>query len=315
MAANIETMFSASRITPWHGLGTVIDEAPTSKEALKLAGLDWEVQPFPLYTGMDKNKLKLEAIPNMMANIRTSDGKIMGHVTGKYKLVQNTEAFDFTDALLGEGVKYETAGSLQSGKVWMLAKLPETEIVNEKHEQYLVFSNSFDGKGSIRVVMTDVRVVCQNTLSLALKGAKRSWSLVHMGNMDQKLEEARRTLDLSIKYNEMFKQEALHLVESKVSEQDFENFIGKFIPFNDEMSKLQIERAKEKQERFKEIYFNAPDLSLIRGTKWGVLQAASDFVTHTPSYRSTDTYQENLFDSFMTGNVLLDSAYDLLKAA
>lgn len=122
MSANVETMFYV-RETPWHGLGTKVLEAPDSKEALIAAGLDWNVIQEPIYT--EEN----EPISGYKANIRDSDRRVLGVVTERYKVVQNREAFAFTDELLGQGVRYETAGSLQDGKkVWLLAHMPH-EVV------------------------------------------------------------------------------------------------------------------------------------------------------------------------------------------
>ena len=165
MAANVETMFSV-REKPWHGLGVVVEEAPSSEEALRLAGLDWRVVQKSLYTNS-------------------------GLVDG-YKVVQNTEAFAFTDNLLGEGVKYETAGSLQGGrKVWILARLPREYIMSgERITPYLVFSNTHDGLGAVKVAITPVRVVCNNTLNLALSTANRCFSMVHTGDIKGKIDEA-----------------------------------------------------------------------------------------------------------------------------
>lgn len=103
MAANVETMFSV-REKPWHGLGTIVAEAPNSEEALYLAGLDWNVIQKDIVT-VDGNR-----IDGFKANIRDCDEQVLGIVTERYKVVQNSEAFAFTDALLGEGVRYETAG-------------------------------------------------------------------------------------------------------------------------------------------------------------------------------------------------------------
>ena len=118
MSANVENMFYV-RKAPWHGLGTRVNEAPASKEALRIAGLDWRVLQEPIFTGTD------ERVEGYKANIRDSDRKVLGVVTDRYKVIQNEEAFAFTDELLGEGVRYETAGSLQGGrKVWLLAHMP-----------------------------------------------------------------------------------------------------------------------------------------------------------------------------------------------
>ena len=133
MAANVETMFY-TREEPWHGLGTMVAEAPESREALRLAELDWRVLQEPVYT--ENNEL----IAGYRVNVRDRDRKVLGVVTDRYKVVQNEEAFAFTDTLLGEGVRYETAGSLQEGKrVWLLARMPQEFIIlGERITPYLL---------------------------------------------------------------------------------------------------------------------------------------------------------------------------------
>ena len=125
MAANVESMFYVGRTAPWHGLGVSVEEAPTSEKALQLAGLDWQVEQRDIYTSAGRR------VEQFKANVRDTDQKVLGVVSDKYQVVQNEEAFAFTDALLGEGVQYETAGSLANGKmIWLLAKLPEKYIIN-----------------------------------------------------------------------------------------------------------------------------------------------------------------------------------------
>jgi len=157
MSANVESMFYV-RQAPWHGLGINVEEALNSEDALETAGLNWRVNQTAIFTPDG------QMIENYKANVRGSDNQILGVVTDRYQIVQNEEAFAFTDALLGEGVRYETAGSLANGRrVWMLAKLPERYIISgERVEPYIVFSNSHDGSAAIRVAVTPVRVVCQN---------------------------------------------------------------------------------------------------------------------------------------------------------
>ena len=127
MAANVESMFSV-REKPWHGLGTIVMEAPASADALRLAGLDWNVVQEPVYTGHN------ELVEGYKANIRSTDRRVLGVVSDRYKVVQNVEAFSFTDELLGAGVRYETAGSLQ-------AELERTGVAMEAvQERYKITS-------------------------------------------------------------------------------------------------------------------------------------------------------------------------------
>ena len=152
MSANVESMFYAGREKPWHGLGTQVDEAPTSADALRLAGLDWKVERKPIQVCGGRK------VDNFFANVRSSDGAVLGVVSDRYQVVQNAEAFAFTDALIEGEVRYETAGSLMGGrKIWLLAKLPDREIVGDKTEPYLCFSNTHDGSGAIRVCLAIFR--------------------------------------------------------------------------------------------------------------------------------------------------------------
>ena len=144
MSANFESGFFV-REPAWHGMGTVIKDAPDSKEAIKVAGLDWKVLQAPVCAIPDDSCVGFD-VPNLFCNYRDSDNKVLGVVSGRYEIVQNEDAFAFTDALLESGdVKYETAGSLQEGKLtWMLARIPSCDILGDKIDKYLLFSNSFD---------------------------------------------------------------------------------------------------------------------------------------------------------------------------
>lgn len=123
MPAEVEAMFSA-RVKPWHGIGTVVEECPSSGEALSLAGLDWKVEQKDVFTGSGT------LIPGYKANVRDTDQRVLGVVSDRYQVVQNKEAFAFTDELLGGGVQYETAGALQGGRrTFILARLPQRFII------------------------------------------------------------------------------------------------------------------------------------------------------------------------------------------
>ena len=195
MSANVETMFYV-REKPWHGLGVEVKEAPTSADALVYAGLDWEVMQENVYTegGI--------LVPGYKVNLRSTDAAALGIVSDRYKVVQNEDAFQFTDDLLGKGVTYETAGALQGGrKVWMLARMPHRYIIaGDEIAPYMVVMNSHDGSSGIKVAMTPIRVVCQNTLNLALSNAKRIWTTKHTENVMSRVHEARETLLLAEKY-------------------------------------------------------------------------------------------------------------------
>ncbi len=310
MAANVETMFYV-RETPWHGLGTRVLEAPSSQEALRLSGLDWNVIQEPIYTKEN------ERIPSYKANVRDSDRKTLGVVTDRYKVIQNTEAFAFTDALLGEGVRYETAGSLQDGKrIWLLAHMPHEYIIGGEHiSPYLVFTNTHDGSGAVRVAVTPVRVVCSNTLNLALAQAKRSWSMIHTGNVQGKLEEAKETLLMAREYMDELGKEFENLRKKELSDKKVLDFIEILIPKDENFTPQQKKNVQRLRDDMKLRYFEAPDLKDVGRNAYRFINAVSDFATHAEPLRKTQNYKENLFGRTIEGNPLIDRAYQMVCAA
>lgn len=330
MAANVEQMMYVGE-TPWHGLGIEVKEAPTSDDAIKLAGLDWDVIPKPIYDGLGRE------IPGYKVNMRSSDNTALGVVTDRYRVVQNSEAFAFTDELLGHGVRYETAGSLSSGKrVWLLARMENTTIAEENIDPYLVFTNSHDGTGAIRVAITPVRVVCQNTLNLALGNASRHWSCVHKGDIQSKLDEARFTLSSAENYMKALEEEFGELKLKTVTEKQVRDMTDKLveIEFNNLFKKIiknkntNVIDFKERlrQQKFEEklnakrndiisIYHDKPDLRGTEHTAFRFINAVSDYATHTNDHKQTKNYQENLFMKTIDGNGLIDTAYKLVLAA
>lgn len=310
MAANVESMFYV-RETPWHGLGTRVQETPSSSDALIKAGLDWNVVQEPIYTETE------ELIEGYKANVRDSDRKVLGVVTDRYKVIQNQEAFAFTDELLGEGVRYETAGSLQGGKkVWLLAHMPHEYIISgERISPYLLFSNTHDGSGAIKVALTPIRVVCQNTLNLALSQASRSWSMIHTGNIQNKLQEAKDTLFMAEKYMDNLGKEFETLRMQSMTDKQVMEFIETLLPIEDNATSQQKRNMKRLQEDMKMRYFDAPDLQDVGRNAYRFINAVSDFATHAEPLRKTANYKENLFSRTVEGHPLIDKAYQMVKAA
>ena len=301
MSANVETMFY-TREKPWHGLGRRVEEAPTSADALRLAGLDWTVERRNIYDERGN------VIPGYGANTRTSDGQLLGIVGKQYSIVQNEDAFAFTDALIGEGIRYETAGSLRNGKqVWLLGKMPERYILGDKVEPYICFTNTHDGSGAVRVCMTPVRVVCNNTLNMALRGAKRAWSTPHKGNVQERLEEARKTLELAEQYVDKLGEEAERLANDTLTDGEAMTIITAMFPVTNKMTERQARTAYDARDGIVACMM-APDLVKFAGTKWGFVNAVADYVGHATPVRKTATYEENRWQKIMGGHPLLDKA-------
>ena len=316
MSHEIETMFSANRVVPWHYELTkdrtkLIQEAPTSADALHLAGLDWTVDQTPVYTNAGIE------IPGYKANRRSSDGSILGIVSDRYHIVQNTEAFEFTDTIVGETedgvVKYETAGSLNGGKkIWLLAKMPTQKILDDDVEPYMVFTNSHDGTGAIRIAMTPQRVVCQNTLNIALNTAKRQWSTKHMGDMKSKLEEAKLCLALADKYMANLEIEADRLANATLYKEQIDEILDELFPIEDDATERKKKNVQAMKDDFYVAYF-MPDILKFGESAYRAVNAMSDVVTHATPKRNTKSYAENRWGRIMDGDAIFDQFVNLVN--
>ena len=307
MAHMVESIFVV-RKPAWHGLGTILPDAPTSKDAIVAAGLDWTVEKHKLFTDGHE-------IPNFFANVRSSDQSVLGVVSDRYEIIQNEEAFNFTDSLVDEGLTYESAGSLRDGKtIYLLGRLPKTTILGEDVEPYLCFTNTFDGSGAVQCCCTPTRVVCANTLNFALNTAKRKWSTRHVGDIQSKLHQAQITLGLANEYTSALSEEAERLVDTKVSDTEIEQMLDTLYPIKEDDS----QQRKNNVQRLKDNFFyclSQDDIKQFRGTMYAVMMAATDYADHSEPIRKTANFEGNRWFSVMQGHPFVDAMYKQIAAA
>lgn len=197
-----------------------------------------------------------------------------------------------------------------------MARMPREYIITgEQITPYLVFSNSHDGSGAIRVALTPIRVVCQNTLNLALENAKRSWSMIHTGDIKGKLKEAEQTLGLAEKYMTALGKEVEQLQKVKLTDRKVLEWIEQLLPVEADASRQQKKNVWRIREDMRRRYFDAPDLQHVGKNGYRFINAVSDYATHSKPLRETANYKENLFARTADGHPLIDKAYQLVKAA
>lgn len=187
---------------PWHKLGTQLEGPATAREAIEAASLDWNVVKEPLlYQPSGKRavqiKGKFAVVPGN--GWRKKLRPVLGIVGSQYEPLQNRDAFAFFDPIVGQDeAVYHTAGALGNGeRVWILAKLPDsiTVVGDDVTHKYLLLSNSHDGGSAVQIKFTPIRVVCQNTLSMAL-GRGRALRVSHTKDMYERLRQAERLLGI-----------------------------------------------------------------------------------------------------------------------
>lgn len=305
MPAAVETMFSY-RDVPWHGEGVVLKKRPRNiDEAIVAAKIDWEVQQAPVQVRVAG---KMYKDPNVVANVRVNkDGSVdfLGVVTKKYKPVQNRAAFEFLANLYGTDMMFETAGSLLGGRrVWVLMRLPEyVEVAGDAYLPYAFVSNSHDGKSSVLSACTPIKIVCRNTEQAAIRGAQRVYTLRHMGDMTQKIAEARKVLGITINYYEQFKAFGDKLGTVNLSDRRAKSTIEKILPINEEKGERAAHNTEEARRMVMQIFKegNAPGMDVsptsnngtpdtrgnAAGSAWGLYNAVTEYADWGRSVRKS----------------------------
>ena len=290
----------------WHGLGVRLDNPINSEDALRIAHLDWSVEQVPIYAGTKQ-------VEGYLGNVRSDTKECLGIITSKYKILQNIDAFSFVDDIMNQDsieCKYESAGSLYNGqRVWMLAKMPSSFILGDEVDQYLYISNSHNGKSSVHVGCTSIRIVCANTLNLAMNSAKRTWSARHMGSIEGRKQEAMETLGFAQKYIDAMKIKAEEMAAIKF---DINTFVDQLFPFNEEASNRIKNNQKEVRDYIISVHNNKNDLGNFRSTAWGCYNAFADWMSNSEPQRKSSTFETNRFVSMLDGSDLNIRAQEIL---
>lgn len=180
----------------------------------------------------------------------------------------------------------------------------------------MVFSNTHDGSGAVKVAITPIRVVCNNTLNLALNTASRSFSMVHTGDIKGKVNEDRQTLLMADTYMTCLGVEIEKLRKQKLTDQQVKEYIETLLPIEKNASLLSVKNTRKLREDMRARYYDAPDSKGLGGNNaYRFINAVSDFATHAAPIRRTRNYQENLFLRTYEGNPMIDKAYQMVQAA
>ena len=324
------TTFVSKRELSWHKLGKVV-EAMTSEEAIELGGLNFEVGLEPIYIagqrlnnsdvkGFDnviKQKLSLGAnveyyerqtIKGSFATVRKDNHFPLGVVGGRYTPIQNREAFDFFDNAIGEGhAQYETAGALGNGEtIFITAKLPNYIKVNgDNIDSYLLFTTSHDGSGAVQVLFTPIRVVCANTLSIAIGEAKNKITIRHTKSAKEKMNNLEKVLGMSSTLKDEMNLNFAILQNITISDNMIEDLmidcLGLKVLEDKGVLSTKSDNILEEALKYYKFGFGQKD---IYGTAWGVLNGVTGYLQNVKSYRS----DESMFNSMFLKNGATDAA-------
>lgn len=303
----------------WHNLGQIVQDYPTSEEAVKFAGLDYEIEKSPLFTkgaGIIENSNGIEMIdselevPNYFANIRTDNNTVLGVVGKDYQIVQNREAFSFFDAIVGggDGILYETAGALGNGeRIFITAKLPDYIRVgngDDITEKYIFLTTSHDGSGSITAAFTPVRIVCQNTLNASLKNMSNMVRIRHTAGAKQRLEDAHKVMGLANKLSNELESTFNHWANIKVGDDEMKKLIQLALcPNKETLNHLQKGNFDDLSTVFKNTVDDAFAYAMIsesqqmettKGTLFGAYNAVTGYFQNVRNYKDNEAKLQSI---------------------
>ncbi|MNQ27612.1 hypothetical protein D3C85_408720 [compost metagenome] len=299
------SFFSVSE-KPWHNLGQIVSEYPTSTEAIVHAGLDYEVIKTPLYTQSAASEKLL--VSDYFSTLRTDTHEVLGVVGKDYQIVQNKEAFTFFDSIVGgNGILYETAGALGKGeRIFITAKLPNYIRVGKDDliEKYLFLTTSHDGSGSITAAFTPIRIVCANTLNAALRTQTNTVRIRHTANAKGRLEHAHKVMGISDSLSLQLEAIFNHWAKVSITDIEVKKLISLALAPNKEIvQQLKMDTQEEFSSCFNNMVENAFEYAMSDptqlmpttiGTVFGAYNAVTGYFQNVRTYKDPEAKLKSL---------------------
>jgi phage/plasmid-like protein (TIGR03299 family) len=302
----------------WHGLGKIVEDYPTSAEAIQHAGLDYTVEKRALFTYDTENQngdpdsdiiIPEVKVPNYFATVRTDTDTVLGVVGKDYQVVQNRDAFSFFDSIVGgDGIQYETAGALGNGeRIFITAKLPNYIEVGNKDliEQYLFLTTSHDGFGSITAAFTPVRIVCNNTLNAALQSKSNTVKVRHTERAKERLEQAHLLMGISNRLSVELEVIFNRWAKVRITDPDVRKLIQlAMVPNKEVLQNLYTGNDDELSTCFKNMVDNVYQYAMTNptqlqettaGTVFGAYNAVTGYFQNVRTYKDEESKLKSLF--------------------
>ena len=299
-------MSQQDRKPTWAGLGSDVTGCPDYMQVLKSAGLDYNVVKRPIkVAGFE------EEVTGTVATVKeTGPLYTFGFVGPNYEVCQNVEAFDFISDIQG-GMEFVKAGT-NAGRVWIIAKFPETEVLGDKIQPHLIFQNGHDGKHSISTNLCMLRIACQNQFNHSFKNAANVIKIRHSGMLNERLAEARKVMASAYEYVGQYSDMANEFAGKKINDRILQQILKTM--FNLDDIETPTDKKQEKIDAFMNAYGSADNQNFV-GTKWGVINAYTDFATHLPLPRNTDRSIERRFLETTVDSKKVDRLIEIVEAA
>ena len=219
------------RNTTWSKIGTGVKEAKTISEVLEKSNLDYNV--------VSKNLVTVDGAPinSKIANVKEDDvTKVMGVVSKGYRIIQNSEAFDFMDYV--DNIEYLKAGETKGGMVYVIGKLPEVTILGDKFTPNVIMQNGFNGRYAIKAAICPLRIVCQNQFNIAFRETSNTMTIKHSSMSYAKMNEGKKLIISTANYMNTLNAEAEKYAKIKMTDFEIEKFFNDYFPIKEEMARM-----------------------------------------------------------------------------
>lgn len=280
-----------SRKTYFENIGNDVTKFNKIQDVLRASGLDYKVEKKELYLEDKKH------VDNWYATVRDDNNSVLGVVGKDYCVLDNIEGFEFINEIInGNDTMFESAGSWDKGRrAFIVAKTKSLYICGDEFTPYILFTNSHDGSGSIKVMFTPIRVLCSNTIILAEEKAQMKISIRHSKNAKDRLKIAQEVLTANSNYIEKLKKNAEIMNSVDLPKEEFIRLIGIMTGVEkDDLTNIKRQRAEQTLNEIKERY-NAQDLQRFNETVWRAVQCISDWECHRQVLRETNNPEIQLY--------------------
>lgn len=323
VARELDKIIQPERTNYFDNLGVNLQNVTDLDSAIKLSGLDFEVEKVPMAfkrevidaeTGEKEDKFFV--YENQFVNIRKDTGEPLGPVGKNYSILPNREAFDFLQDIVGSGkAKFETAGLYGGAKSFITIKTEGLDILGDTYSPYILLLNSFDGSGAVRAMFTNVRVFCSNCLARAIKNAENRISIRHSNSLPLRMENAKGLLQGQANYLTEFKKEAEQLAVIPYTAAQYESLVNDVLfPINEEgdsdISKVRTLALREQAMTA----YNQDDLQNFNNSAWKVIQAIADLESHKMIFRQTEGAKYANLKTVMAGMEMTNRVADMILA-
>jgi len=296
------------RDLPWEGISTSVRGITHIDAALDTAGLNWKVVQVPVW-------VEGHILKHRVANIREDTREFIEVVSNRYTPFQNRQAYAFLEGAVSTGaMELENAGEFGYDSVFIQARVgKDLNVLGDAISPYALIKNSHDGSSGVKVCFTPTRVICKNTLALALKTAPRVWQAKHLRTIEDRMEELQKMMQMALDYTNGIPEVAEKMNSINIGEKEIAEVLKKMFPLKKEAGERAAGTVRDAVREIMMIYMGTPDLKRFNGTAWGFYNATADYVTHHVP-KETDHWRENRLNRIADGDKVLEMAQSALMA-